>query len=220
MPTLPGTVRSAPSGASGFDCDTKLSAADVTAAIASGFTFCVRYLTLARGQDAGDLSVAEGTTIVNGRLALMAVQHAAFGPVTSEKGTRFGDNAVANAREAGLPAGVNVWLDLEEIAASSSTAGIIAYCTNWFGEVHGGGYVPGIYVGANCGLSGDQLFALPFQHYWKSGSAVPPIPTRGYQLVQTIDPSLRIGHGSTVEIDTNRTHTDHLGGNAQWLATA
>jgi glycoside hydrolase-like protein len=223
---LPGTVRSAPSGAAGFDCDRRLAASDARAAVAAGFTYCIRYVTLARGQDVkgnpdDDLSAAEATTILGAGVALMGVQHAAFGPVTPEKGTRFGDNAVANAREVGFPAGVNIWLDLEEIAASSRTADIIAYCTNWFGEVHAGGYVPGIYVGSNAGLSGDQLFALPFQHYWKSGSTVPSIPRRGYQLLQTIDaPLATIGHGSAIEIDTDRTQTDQLGGNAQWLAPA
>jgi hypothetical protein len=81
-----------------------------------------------------------------------------------------------------------------------------------------GGFVPGVYVGANAILNGAQLFnALKFQHFWKSGSIVPQIPVRGYQMIQTIP-----GHATTVDgialhLDLDLTHTDALGGHVQWL---
>jgi hypothetical protein len=94
---------------------------------------------------------------------------------------------------------------------------VIAYCNNWFDEVVAKGYVPGIYVGAGAILTGTQLANLKFQHYWKSGSIVPKIPDRGYQLIQTIpNPPLgELRHG--IPIDFDLTQTDSLGGQVIWL---
>jgi hypothetical protein len=53
--------------------------------------------------------------------------------------------------------------------------------------VKAAGYLPGLYVGANCRLTGEQLYHdLKISCYWKSGSNVPSIPVRGYCMVQTI----------------------------------
>jgi hypothetical protein len=140
----------------------------------------------------------------------MAVQHvAAEGWSPSQAlGQEYGGNAAANAQSVGLPAGVNVWLDLEGVAASAAPADIAAYCNAWYDVVSGAGYVPGVYVGANAGLSGDDLFfKLKMSHYWKSGSNVPDISHRGYQLIQTI----------FTDFDRNVAKTDMLGGHALWL---
>ena len=76
-----------------------------------------------------------------------------------------------------------------------------------------GGFIPGIYVGANCILSGNQLYSdLKFQHYWKSLSNVPTIPNRGYQLIQS--------KGATVygvNIDNDTTQNDEQGDSMIWL---
>jgi hypothetical protein len=42
-----------------------------------------------------------------------------------------------------------------------------------------------LYVGANAILSGQELYELPFEHYWRSLSTVPDIPVRGYQMFQS-----------------------------------
>src|SRR5205085_2113160 len=106
---------------------------------------------------------------------------------TPAKGTEYGANAAAHAKAVNLPAGTAVFVDLEGVSPSVSPADIIAYCNNWHAEVLAAGYTPGIYVGANCGLSSDQLYhQLKMKYYWKSGSNVPPIPHRGYCMVQTI----------------------------------
>jgi hypothetical protein len=124
---------------------------------------------------------------------------------------------VTHARSIGLPDGVNIFLDLEGVPSTVSADDVIAYCNAWYDVVHGAGYVPGIYVGDSTQLSGGQLYNdLKMQHYWKSGSDVPDIPTRGYQMVQSI-PGNPPSIGSQT-IDTNVTMTDRLGGNAQWLA--
>ncbi len=52
------------------------------------------------------------------------------------------------------------------------------------------------------------------KHFWKSGSTVPDIPERGYQMVQRIVQGDRVGG---VENDRNVTKTDAFGGTVMWL---
>ena len=93
---------------------------------------------------------------------------------------------------------------------------MIAHCNAWFAEVAGAGFIPGIYVGANAILTGNELFwRLQTEHYWKSGSTVPDIPQRGYQLIQTIIDGDEI---DGVAIDRNLTKTDNLSGTVLWLS--
>ena len=137
----------------------------------------------------GDLSDAEANVILDAGLALMVVQHVApenWSP-SQALGTRNGKNAAKHVRQIGFPDGVNVWLDLEGAKTSTPHETMIAYCNAWFAEVEGAGFVPGVYVRARAILTGNELFwRLTTKHYWKSGSRVPDIPHRGYQLIQTI----------------------------------
>jgi hypothetical protein len=79
--------------------------------------------------------------------------------------------------------------------------------------VEAAGYLPGLYVGANCILNSQQLYDLPFQHYWQSESEVPTVATRSYQMVQSFvgEPVNGIG------IDQDITYIDDEGGVPQWL---
>lgn len=216
MSQLPGTVQAAPSGAKGFDCDSVVSLSTAQAFVSQGYVFCVRYLSLGTSQGSGDLSPAEANNILQAGLALMAVQHVANeGWVPSASlGTTNGSNAANNAKSVGFPPGVNIWLDLEGVATGTSAQTVIDYCNSWYAPVAAAGYVPGIYVGANCILSGSQLYNdLKFQHYWQSLSNVPSIPTRGYQMVQSLVSQPVNGIG----IDQDVTQTDQLGGTVLWL---
>jgi hypothetical protein len=94
----------------------------------------------------------------------------------------------------------------------------IAYCNAWFAELESAGFVPGVYVGAKAILTGNELFwRLTTKHYWKSGSRVPDIPHRGYQLVQSI---IRNDKIDGVAIDRNLTKSDNFGGSVLWLSTS
>ena len=213
---LTGTVQGAPDASLGFDANTIITPAAAAQFAAQGFTFCVRYLSRGPQQAPRDLSTTEAENILTAGLALMPVQHVrkpGWAP-TADLGTSDGTNAAANATSIGFPAGINIWCDLEGIAAGTSTQDAIDYCTAWFNAASAGGFVPGLYVGADAILNGDQLFALPFQHYWKSISRVPPIPVRGYQMIQT--PVEETVNG--IDIDKNTTQTDAQGGTALWLA--
>ena len=215
---LPGRVVAAPPGLHGFDANTVLTRHNCQVAKQSGFDFCIRYVARGDVLPPGDLSAAEANIILEAGLALMPVQHVAgegWSP-SQALGTANGQNAAKHARAIGFPDGVNVWLDLEGVKASTAHETVIAHCNAWFAEVVGAGFVPGIYVGASAILTGEELFwRLQTKHYWKSGSRVPDIPQRGYQLIQKI---IRNDKIDGVEIDRNLTRTDDLGGTVLWLS--
>jgi Domain of unknown function (DUF1906) len=222
--TLAGVVAAAASGLHGFDADTVITADFARQLKQAGYAFCARYLSLDSSQDPGDLSNDEATGILDAGLALIAVQHVMESPwsPTSALGTTNGTNAAGNAGSIGLPKGMNLWCDLEGVAEEASAQDVIAYCESWFDAVNESGYVPGLYVGANCALDGDQLYDLSFQHYWKSMSDVPEIPIRGYQLVQLAETTVQLRVDATppvqsIGIDTDTTQTDMQGGNVLWL---
>ena len=219
--TLQGNIESAPPGLIGFDCVSKLNPALISkfANDSKGFRYCLRYLSLRTQQTSVDLSRQEAEDILASGLALSPVQRvrtAGWIP-TGSLGTTTGQNAANNAISVGFPPGINVWLDLEGIKARTPASDVIAYCNNWFDEVAAKGYIPGIYVGADAILTGTQLANLKFQHYWESGSLVPDIPGRGYQLIQTIpNPPLgELRHG--INIDYDLTQTDSLNDQVIWL---
>jgi hypothetical protein len=219
MPRLNGKVKSAPPGLLGFDSNTPLSRTDAEAFRRSGFSFCVRYLSRSTPQARNDLSHAEARAILAGGLALMAVQHVmrAGWVATAARGAQYGSAAAANAQEAGLPPGVTVWLDLEGLRRDVASEDVVAYCNRWFDPVAAAGYAPGIYVGAACRLSGDALYwRLKTRHYWRSGSKVPDLPHRGYQLVQRITRTPDVVNG--IDIDRDVTYVDEFGDAVNWLA--
>lgn len=212
---LPGSIQAAPSGALGFDADSVISLDAAQQFVSQGYEFCVRYLSRGIGQAPDDLSPAEASAILAAGLGLMAVQHVrmpGWSP-SAGLGQTDGNNAANNARTVGFPPGVNIWCDMEGVNAALLPQDVIDYCNAWFAAVSADGYVPGLYVGDNVVLNGQQLYDLPFEHYWKSASAVPVLPARGYQMIQTLVPELVNGMG----IDQDTTQTDGEGGQAIWL---
>ncbi len=127
--------------------------------------------------------------------------------ISDSLGTTYGSTAAVHSKEIGFPGGVNVWLDLEGVSQQSSAQDVIAYCNAWSDAVTSQGYVPGLYVGANSGFTGDQLASLKCTHYWNSLSNVPDVTGRGYQLIQTA--------GSSGE--DNTTQNDQKGDAVLWL---
>lgn len=212
---ISGKVVSAPPQSQGFDSNTIITPEKAAAFVQSGFSFCVRYVGRTE-MSSSDLTTQEANDILDAGLALMVVQHvSAWGWSPSPTlGTEYGTNAGKFANQIGIPPGVNLWCDLEGVAAGTSAQTVIAYCNNWYEAVVNAGYVPGIYIGAACILNSSQLYnSLKFSHYWKSGSTVPDVMTRGYQIIQyDLDSSL-----NGIEIDKDVTQNDHLGGQAQWL---
>jgi hypothetical protein len=214
--SLPGQVEGVTPSVPGFDTDTTISATVAQQFYAQGYRFCLRYLSLGVPQLSGDLSQQEAADILSSGLALMPVQHVRNYPWSPNQilGQQDGQNAAANAQSVGFPSGVNVWCDLEDVVSTAQPQEVAAHCQAWYQAVQEAGYVPGLYVGANPLLTGQQLYEdLSFQHYWRSASDVPPIPNRGYQL-QQLFPSISI---NGVGIDVDVAQNDKLGGQAQWL---
>lgn len=179
---LSGSVVSAPAGL-GFDTNTVVSTSVASAMAAQGYLFCMRYLGLT-SQGSHDLSTSEAQGILGAGMRLGVVQHATKSTLTASLGTINGTNAANNAKGVGIPGGVTVWCDLEGVHSADSSD-TIAYVNAWASAVSAAGYVPGLYVGPNCGLSGAQLYSdLTMAHYWKAASDVPLVETRGYQMVQ------------------------------------
>lgn len=218
---LPGSIQAAPSGSKGFDSDTVLTNATAAAFVADGFRFAVRYLSRDRPETEGNLSATEAAAILNAGLAVMAVQHvSAEGWIpTEDLGQQYGVSAAADARTVGFPRGVNIWLDLEGVGYGSTARQVADYCTAWFAAVSDAGYAPGLYVGARCGLTGEELYDLPFTYYWQSGSAVPALPARGYCMVQSISGDYEIA-GVSYDLDTTQTDDGGAGHTPVWLAPA
>lgn len=213
-------VEPAKAGAHGFDTAAPISKAKAIAFRRAGFHFAVRYLTRHASPPAHDLTPAELTAITGAGLALMAVQHVAMPGwrANAKLGGQNGVNAARHAAWAGLPKGMTLYLDLEEVSRKTSPADVIAYCNAWYDAVHKAGYLPGIYVGSGSGLTADQLYYnLKFKTYWKSGSRVPPIPLRGYAMVQKIIPGDKI---AGIAIDRNVIMADQLGALPTWARTA
>jgi hypothetical protein len=215
---LPGTIEDSLPSVPGFDSDTIVTSAVAQQFYGGGYKFCLRYLSLGGAESPQDLTTQEATDILNSGLALMPVQHVrkpGWSP-NAGLGQQDGQNAASNAQDVGFPAGVNVWCDLEGVSNSISPQDVIDYCQAWYAAVNGAGFVPGIYVGYGTQLTGQQLYDLSFQHYWKSQSSVPAIPERGYQLIQFLPSVTAYG----IAIDLDITQTDGKGGKSQWLRIA
>lgn len=214
------TLGSATAGLHGIDTNTTISLNAARKVKEKGYTFAIRYLTRKETPPAGDLTAAEADDILAGGLKLMVVQHVAKAgwEPTDEKGTTYGTNAAAHAKDCGLPNGTQIWLDLEGINHTTPAETVISYCNAWFSAVSAANFTHGVYVGANCILNGQQLFhRLQTAHYWKSGSTVPDIPLRGYCMEQTIIEGDMV---AGLAIDRNVVTGDKFGNFPLWVEPA
>lgn len=218
---LPGGAQGATPGVKGFDANVTITPDVAKAFVQAGYKFCVRYV--GRTQMAGhDLTASEARDLLDAGLALMVVQHVlnpGWNP-TGDLGAQYGTNAGRFTKQIGVPAGVNVWCDLECVNSNAAAQDVIDYCNNWYDQVKAAGYEPGLYVGDEPGLSAQQLYQkLRFQHYWGAynlnSDQVPA--TRGLQLRQKTGKGT-VGGVTTESYDDDFTQTDGLGGNAVWLA--
>jgi hypothetical protein len=218
---LSGHVYTLPTGARGFDTNTPLTARTAQAFKAARFDFAVRYCWR-KSRNRWDLTTEEAQIILDAGLALMAVQHV---HPDSEKphgwqpdedlGVEYGDTAVEHCQLIGLPAGVNVWLDVEGVGPDVDESDAIDYCNAWHSRVAAGGYVPGQYVGFNPGMSGRSLYyALRFTHYWGAYNDDNVPAVRGFQMQQherTIS-EIPAGVPRDFAFDTNTVQLDRLRG--------
>ena len=215
-------VASLPDGTMGCDVTTPINVISARQYANKGNGFIVRYVGRGDGsRHFVDITQDEAQAIVDAGLALGVVQHplAEGWSPSALLGQRFGAAAAGLAGAAGLPAGMTIWLDLEGVAPGSQPEDVIAYCNEWYDEVKAVGFIPGVYIGANPGLSADQIYwELNMQSYWRGGSSVnagvpADIPNRGYQMKQHIT-----GSGASV-FDSDVTQSDNFGGTVLWCVS-
>jgi Domain of unknown function (DUF1906) len=140
-------------GARGTDSVTLLSADAAENLRASSIDFVLQYLGSATAQG------------VQGILA----SGLAFMPVTYAN--RFDGAATVEALHAlGLPQGTTVWLDVEEVKDDAPTTK--AKINGWARDVLAAGFQPGLYVGADVGLTSLELYSLAVVRYWRSMSRI------------------------------------------------
>jgi hypothetical protein len=215
-------VFTAPDGQKGFDCDHALTASECKLFVDAQYDFAVRYVPRSV-RHPQDLTAAEVDVILGSGLGLMPVQHveAAEPPwwiPSGQKGGRYGSTAASAAIACGIPAGVNLWCDLEGVDPHASSSLVMDFCKRWYKSVAAAGFLPGLYVGYNPGLSPSQLYSLPFTHYWSAynlnADQFPAV--RGVQMKQSEYPDDM--PGIAFQFDVNHTMADKLGGRAQLLS--
>lgn len=176
---------------------------------AAGFTYVVRYL--------GALTVQERDIILGAGLALMAVTYsrrAGWMP-SAGLGTQDGVHAVQNARNAGLPEGMTLFIDLEGPSASAAPSDCINYVNSCAHPIMAAGYKAGLYVGYGIPLTATQLYKqLAVTGYWHSCSHVQDVSVRGYQMIQQ-EPGNQ--HHCGILVDVDLIQLDRLGNTPNWL---
>jgi len=216
LSVISGIAVPATGGAFGFDTDGTVPDGTLTI-LKSNFEyiFCLRYVSRAAPYTK-DISSTEVGTYLAEDVALMLVQHppAAGWTPTADEGTSWGTAAVANAATACVPKGVSLFCDLEGVDSDASASDIADFCNGWYSAVSNAGYSPGLYVGANCGLSSDQLSALSFQTFWKSCSTV-PAPQQGFVMTQSPCDVERGDENVTIQVDENTIANS--AGSLMWL---
>lgn len=192
----------------GFDVDQQLFPNEAADFKNSGYNYCIRYVPRTPALVKGNLTAVEMGVILEAGLGLAVVQHVPednWSP-NGALGETYGSYAAQYATGIGYPKGAMIFLDLEMVSPNAAVQDIEDYCHLWFGHVGSYGYVAGLYVGWQTGLSPQQLHNLPFSHYWKGYNADIPIPTRGYQIIQHTQKTL-----NGVTFDPNTIQADELG---------
>jgi hypothetical protein len=139
----------------------------------------------------------------------------AFHPVTLAKEYSDGaDDEIRWLKEAALPTGIHVSLDLEGPDTLDKPGLVIEQVTAWCRKIAEAGFIPSLYVGSPQPLTSDELWKLPAKLYWRGqGSTRDRFnklaePTRCGFAVTQVWPSTRLGR---CDVDFNIIGQDYLG---------
>ncbi|GGM00698.1 glycoside hydrolase domain-containing protein [Nakamurella endophytica] len=212
-PAAPATVRAAAAGPAvrfvigpgrrGFDSSHVETPAQLACLRNAGYAFTMIHVTGTAWR--AELAAAKAIT-------MHAVLYQGYDPSawpTATMGTERGTIVAQKARQAGYPAGAQIFLDLED-TTTASAATLRTWVANWARAVSVRGYVPAVYVGVPQRLTAAQISALPgVQVFWRSASGSAPQVARGYVVRQTavLKGACRIPGG----IDTDVSGTDAAG---------
>lgn len=207
-------------GARIIDCDTRITLGMARALCHDPhlpINGVARYVGLPGNAPGEDLTTAEVTDITSCGLGLIVVQHVRMPGWRPEEHDGGADGACAGrlALQAGVPAGTTLACDLEGVDPNEPDVLTSRWANQWYAAVVAAGYDPCLYVGYDTGLSGAQLYALPFHCYWRSFSQVPDVPGRGYRLVQLGTTTI-----AGVECDVDVVQRDYRGELPRWAEAA
>lgn len=210
---LDGHLFTAPAGTKGFDANTPITPEIAKKFLAKKFRFVYRYVSRTPQQNSQDLTAKEAIGIVGAKMGLGVVQHVApenWKP-TGSLGANYGKAAADRLEEIGLPPSAELVCDLEGVEPKVEHGFVIDYCENWHKAVAAKGFVPMLYVGWHCGLTAEELYALPFVRYWGAYNNEVVPATRGWQLKQSEYPGKKAVPGVTFSFDVDTVKKDKLG---------
>ena len=202
-------AQQATDGMVGCDVNQPLTGAQAKELYDAGMRFIGRYLPRTAASVKGCLTQPEIQAILSIGLAVLPVQHVmpdGWHPDAS-LGQMYGEYAATYAEQIGIPAGVNIFLDLEGVSSGSLSSDIIAYANAWYDAVSSKGFVPGVYVGWSNGLTPGQLYSdLKFKNYWCAYNYTDGVVTRGFQIIQR---TAKVLNG--ISYDPNTVTADNKG---------
>jgi hypothetical protein len=178
---------------------------------------------ISRGKLRCNLTPEELAGLLDAGLCVSPVQYYSTGYADQRKGralsashgAQLGAIAAANVRALGMPPGVLIWYDLEDVPRATPET-ILTDLIGWGKALVSVGYESGVYYGAGLGsaktgyLTGEDLWGLRYyRSYWRAASAVPQIPHRGACVIQGLQQTIRIA-GRSLKVDFNMIALDHL----------
>jgi hypothetical protein len=116
----------------------------------------------------------------------------------------LGQELVLAAQSGGYAVGGTVFLGVHDVPVGTPAQQLLNWINSWSATVTAAGYVPGLRIGPNPGLTAAQLAAADPQLFWMSGGAVPALSI-GYSVVPA-DPSEVAACGTTAgsyEVSSN-----------------
>lgn len=179
----------ATSGLYGFDCYEPLTASQYAALYAAGARW--------RGGYLGHITADElAACLGEGLLFLPIGSTARVGDWSAATGAQDAARTIADCLALGLPADIDLWLDLEGSGMEDGAA--ISYATAWADSIVAVGDHAKLYAGAGCPLDAQELYKLPHTGYAEACSEGYTVPC-GYQWIQIHPGDLTLA-GVTVDI--------------------
>jgi hypothetical protein len=207
-----------PDNTKGIDCNSPLDSGKLASLYKDGYRVACRYVKRVTSHDY-DLTVGELLTILKAGFGLNIAQHVDANWVPSGAvGSQYGNTAVTECRRLGIPAGVTVSCDLEDVRPNIPGQLVIDYLKSWYNTVKAGGYLPMLYVGFNSGLSGSDLYwKTPFTRYWAAYN----LNADKYPIIRGVCGKQSPEHNQYgLRFDPDTYHTDTKAGRATCLAMA
>ena len=197
------------------DTAAKLDAATIQAVRAANYACIIRYVNLPGVSPQRDIDSAELSTILDGGLALLLVQHVRYpgwNPAHAS-GVTDAQAAIETARNARYRRGAHLYVDLEGI--NGTAAATIQFANDWASAVVAAGYLAGAYIGYNVPLSPEQIYDLHLVTSYWSDLGPRKVATRGFAIKQHAQINV---HG--VDFDPDTIQTDLKGETPAWMIAA